>query len=271
MVLAALAATMGTGGCDWVADGADALDQRFPVVDVPPVITNRCEGGPDLNDLGTAGCAGTNLLAGSWHVEVVQYGTFAPIGTDLPLTITDHFLVHVGDRHARMRWTFCDEVQDVESSDLQFVTVVPDAIKDEPSIGPPLVDLGCDGMPAQQVVWTWGLADPAQDPLPSVEDTTGECDQDGDDHPGVTLQVEQPVSGERYLARRVTWDLSAATEAAGEWSGTLTFAVEEQSLGANPSVVGTVVQVHPAAGQTSTYRFRPTTAADCAALMATID
>lgn len=269
-VLAALAATMWTAGCDWVADGADALDQRYPVVDVPPIISSPCGGGPDLNDLGTATCGG-NALAGTWHVAVVQYGKFAPLGTDLPLTITDHFLVGVGANHARMRWTFCNEIQDVDSPDLEFKTTVPAALREAPSAGPPLVDLSCDGLPAQQVVWTWGLDDPSQDPLPSQANTAGECDQDDDGKPGVTLQVEAPIEGVRYLARRVTWDLSAATQAGGEWTGTLEFAVEEQSLGADPAMAGTVVQVNADPAKTSTYRIRPTTAADCAALMATLD
>lgn len=284
--LMALAAAAFVAGCDWVSDGADALEQRYPYDEgtprdpgvptdpgaTPDPGTPDPGNGTDATGL-TCGDAGTVPLAGTWAVEVIQYGKFAPLDTDLPLTITNHFLVDVGQDDASMRWTFCDEILVVDDNGDtdKYVTVIPDALKNAPDAGTPPIALSCLGMPAQQVVWPWGLTSPDQNPLPTADDLAGSRDQDDDGNPGVTFQVEKPVAGMRYLARRVTWNLSAAGENAGEWTGTLTFGIEESNLGADNPVLTLQVPIQPDDARTSTYRIRRTAVADCAALMSSLN
>jgi hypothetical protein len=199
---------------------------------------------------------------------------FAPLGADYDITITAWFLVDIGAADHAVRLSFCDErtLVDADGDFELFKTEVPAAARTMDYAGP-WIAAPCGTFPAQTVVWTWGMLEPDQDPIPAKPEDQGHCDQDNDGNPGVTIEVKSPLAGMRYTVRRVTLDMAAAVEiaeTAGEWGGTLEFGIEESALGASSKMLETIVPIRPREGATSTYRFRRTEAADCAALLSSL-
>jgi len=207
------------------------------------------------------------VFFGQWAVELIQHGTFSPLGSPLELTITDHFIVKTDTNG--FHWEFCDEKLLVDNNgDFDtFVTVIPDALKKAPKTGISTVTPECNRIPPQTIKWTWGLEDPNVNPLPTEDELEGHWDQDNDGNPGVTLSVESPIAGQRYLARRITFNLFDSSSGEDSWEGILDFQIEESGLGASSAMLKAVVPITQNHMKTSTYRVYRTDATDCASLM----
>lgn len=287
--LAILLAMTGWIGCGWEADGGARLQELYhPDAGAkdsgvePPADPGR-EGGPPADavpdegdrDLGGAtdlspGEVSTGSLEGTWVGRIVQQGEITPLFSPWPITTTDWLVgTATGDT---LTWRLCTEVPVVhdEDPDNDFVTRMPggtaQALRDRRPI---LLEVQGGTLKAQSVTWTWGLTDPqdAVSPLPRdgsdprVEDT----DQDG--HPGVTMEVQSPVAGRRYLVKRIRLTFPATPVSAdGVFVvGGLDYAIEEQAVGADPSPLKADTPITPKDG--SFFQFRRVSAADCQTLL----
>lgn len=270
-------------GCGWEADGGARLQELYhpdaggrdggaegpsdpgredgPGVDVVP--------GDGVGDL-SPGEVSPGSLEGAWVGRIVQQGEITPLFSPWPITTTD-WLVGTATGTA-IEWRLCTEVPVVhdEDPDNDFVTRMPDgtaqAIRERRPI---LLEVQGGTLKAQSVIWTWGLTDPqdAVSPLPRDGSDSRVEDTDQDEHPGVTMEVQSPVAGRRYLVRRVRFTFPATPVSAdGVFVvGALDYAIEEQAVGADPSPLKADTPITPKDG--SFFQFRRVSPADCQTLM----
>lgn len=217
-------------------------------------------------------------LAGTWAVRVEQLGELAPIGEVYPITTTDYFLVDVAPGATGMNLVFCNEIPVVheEEPGFDFITTTPVALREALAAVPVVLDLADAGttLPAQKVVWTWGLKDVGEnDTLPTKKDLSDRriWDQDGDGKLGVTVDVQSLMSGKRFMVKRAVWELAAGTLSGDgqRLSGTLTYRLEEKPLGGEPSALAQETPITPKDG--STYQMRRVSDTTCDALLAHVD
>jgi len=276
----------GMGSCGWEADGYSRLEeqyQRDPKAADPGAETTpdpgREDGGrdasegadtPPIDDL-SPGEVSTTSLEGSWIGRLVQQGNITPLFQEWPITTTDWFVGTATGDEITLR--LCREVPVVHDEDpeMDFVTRMPDgtalALRER---RPLRLRVQGGTLPAQTVLWTWGLADAADDTpgLPTKADDARVEDTDGDGKPGVTMEVVSPVAGFRYLVKRVRFTLSETPVSLdGVWLiGPLEYTIEEQPLGADPSSLKAVTPITPTEG--SFFVLRRVSDLDCDALMA---
>jgi hypothetical protein len=142
--------------------------------------------------------------------------TGVPVLTSVDSVQVHHVLVKVtGDGDTlTLRFKWCaDEIRNFNENDGPatnlFQIVVPDLNVDSVRV----YDLGASSVPAlsagaafdtARLVDLRGadLADPANDPLPSYKDLTGQWDQDRDGHPGMTVNATGLLSGDMYQSTR---------------------------------------------------------------------
>jgi len=240
---------------DWKSSGPDWLRDAYPAT------CSAADSGAARAD-GTLQVAASDRIAGTWAARVVQKGTIAiPSVCDAcVLTLTDLALAEVPADGGGILWRFCDQpmVVDTTPADPNDPpdpsaprSVVPPALREAGvRAWTPFESPATNRFPAHRVLWLWGLRDlpdPAADPLPDSPDAPGVFDQDHDGHPGVTIQVESPLQGERYMVRRAVWNLSEAALSADGLtaSGTLTFQVEEKAVGADNPLLTIVAPITP--------------------------
>ncbi|HOU54256.1 MAG TPA: hypothetical protein PLQ97_10045 [Myxococcota bacterium] len=288
--LVILLAMTGWIGCGWEADGGARLQELYhPDAGAKdsgvelPTDPGR-EGGPPADavpdegdrDLGVGtdlspGEVSTGSLEGTWVGRIVQQGEITPLFSPWPITTTD-WLVGTATG-GTLTWRLCTEVPVVhdEDPDNDFVTRMPDgtaqALRDRRPIR-----LAIEGgtLKAKSVIWTWGLVDPedAVSPLPKTGTDPRVEDTDQDGYPGVTMEVLSPVAGRRYLVRRVRFTFpETAVSGDGLWIvGPLTYTIEEQAVGADPSALKADTPITPQDG--SLFVFRRVSPVDCDVLMA---
>ena len=230
------------------------------------------EGGFDLSP----GDVPATGLAGLWAVRIVQLGEISPISDAYPITTPDYFLARVEPGAGQMSLTFCDEIPVVDTGDsgLAFVTSTTPALRDALGKVPVVVTLADSGasLPAQKIVWTWGLQNLAEaDPLPTSGTDAKVFDQDQDGNPGDTVLVEGLASGKRYMVKRAVWNLAAGTLSGDgtRLSGTLTYTLDEEPLGADPTMLDQKTPITPKDG--STYLLRRVGDLSCATLLQHVD
>lgn len=265
IVTGCLAASCLAAGCGWKADGAARVEQLYGKdAGAKADATTTADPGPEevaALDIQT-GDVPPDSLAGRWAVKVVQKGTIEPLGMLMNLTLVDTLVAEFSADQKTLTLTTCDEASEAYGEGMDEPTVVtatPQALKDALAKAPVEVTLPGDGtLPATDVLFVWGanLKDPAKDALPTKADDATVVDTDGDKNPGITVDVTN-MSGSRYMARRGLWHLSAAEASAdGSWlTGTLTFKIEEVSLGATSSMLETVAPITPGTdGNSYVYR-----------------
>lgn len=264
---------------DAVADVADVIDdavdtdtveadiaQDIPVADVNGDVTDEVTG-EDANVWPDVSYEG---LTGSWAVRLVSNGVMTvPMVGERPMKTTDLFLAEATESGIEM--TFCDEIIAVEpTEDFNTTTTTKAALRQ--ALAETLIPLAVTGnaVDAQEIVWEWALADTIgdNDPLPAADKDNAEVnfqnypDIDDDSHPGVTITVSlnlwgSPTVGERYMGKRVKFDLSeGAMSGDGRWiTGDMTFAVDERVLGADQVLLNNGAAVAPSTDGTL-YQFR---------------
>ena len=123
-----------------------------------------------------------------------------------------------------------------------------------------------------EVAWVWGvclnntdpgcetkeiLAHPLTDAIPTDPNDPRVWDEDGDGNFGVTVQVQNP-DGDRYMARRSLFTFQPAQLSSdGNWIvGPLTFAIDENALGATTALLLTVAPITVRTECNSVYQLR---------------
>jgi hypothetical protein len=94
------------------------------------------------------------------------------------------------------------------------------------------------GQPASELLG-WMSQDPANDALPANAQDPRVFDQDGDGHPGVTLQASGLVSGDLYIVNRTTIGLSGKIMAADHIAGLDDTSFNQVVLGATDNLIPT--------------------------------
>lgn len=253
-ILVAVVATLFLASCDWGADGPSHLRDTYPTS------CNAEDASAPVSDAQVA-TVGSDSLAGRWAMRAVQAGTFAPLNLEWDITLTDLLIVDIPSDQSGAYLVFCDQINEVDTRfddpdnpdaehPMKPETVLSQALKDANVSQYLEFDAPLDGgLPATDLLWFWGikgLDDPATDPLPDDEASPNVWDEDGDEHPGVTVRVLNPVQGDRYMVRRATWEMAAGTLSEDQlWvAGPLTtFLVEELALGATDDLLLTLAPI----------------------------
>jgi hypothetical protein len=234
--------------CGWESNGPDYLRDAYGSSCNPKDTANTLVGDAQVIDTPAAS------IAGHWAMKVTQKGTFKPVGDEWGITLTELVLVHIPADGSGVYFTFCDELMDVDTKvkndQMKPVTHIGQALKD--TLVGTMVSLNTDDLkklPKMDVLWLWGLKDmkdPATDTLP---DSPGPqvWDQDGDGNPGVTIEVEKPIPGKRYMVRRNIWHMQTGTpDKDFLWiTGDLSYKLDESAVGATNSLLKTIAPITP--------------------------
>jgi hypothetical protein len=286
--VAACAVAGGLWGCGWESDGLARLEDLFPrdvaeaaetATDVVAdeageapgdTVEDAADAAPEAT--GDATGDGGGELAGRWAFVFEQHGTLLVY----LMTISDLFVGELSADGKALELTFCKEdvlIEESPGTPSTFgQTEMPAALVSALAAGKVAIPVPGDGtFPAVQAAWTWGvqLADVFHDAMPASASDAAVRDQDGDSHPGVTVHVLSPVVGDRYMARRVIWNLGAGapTGSPAEWfQGALTFTClsaddptclcEQVPLGATNKQLETAAPIDVDAGVPSSWRMR---------------
>ncbi len=90
------------------------------------------------------------------------------------------------------------------------------------------------------------LDNPETDPLPTDAGAATVYDQDGDGHPGMTVQLKGIVSGDFYLVQRNVSSMTGIVESDDRFDGLITSATEQAYLGAsNESLLNYLPETSP--------------------------
>ncbi len=242
-------------GCgDWKADGPQYLRDTYG------------SGTSCLKDSANNGKGDVRVtttpaqsIAGRWAVEVNQHGTIAPTGETWQLYLTGLYLANIPPDGSGVYFTFCDQLMhvttppfgpDKKQNPMRPQSHIGQGLKDAMvSTWVPFSKPSLNSLPAINVLWLWGLRnmkDPWHDPLPDKGDSRI-WDQDGDGHPGVTIVVTKPLTGDRYMIRRGIWKLAKGTpDKDFLWiTGTLKFQIDQKAIGASDQLLMTVAPVTP--------------------------
>lgn len=240
--------------CDAGARDANRPRDMGPRMDVgPPDVP------PDpLEDWGDAGTGGP--LTGIFAVEVV---VLASVVVNIETRQLYRVRILQNGTHVRARIQACvidlTTIQGVAS--LAFAPAAEDAIRMHvlDFEGEYLSDANPLGAlftpPRATVVIGANLADPENDPLPTMMDPTGAVDEDMDGNPGVTIDataVVCPNAEQAYAAFRASVLLSGTIDDLDDFQGTADPAVDQQVLGySDPCLsVATTLQVTVRPGST---------------------
>lgn len=202
-------------------------------------------------------------IAGTFAGRFVQLGRMQIPGVcdDCLLTLTDLVLVQVQPALNLAFFEFCDQPMEIDTTPedptdppdpMAPSTTIPEALRKASvsSVGTFEKAPGKKTLPAMKVLWLWGvlgLKDPEHDDLPDKQDSPFVWDQDHDGNPGVTIHVNRPIEGNRYMVRRALWNLQEGSlDSSGLYiTGTLTFKVEEKALGADNQLLTMLAPITP--------------------------
>lgn len=280
-------------GCGWDVDGVDRMNEMYPKSDdgqPQDVIEDSAEqdiDSPDASGHDTEDdvvATDTNPwpdvsyegIEGRWAARLVSKADMDVTLAQTKMATSDLFIAE--GSAAGLTLTFCDEIIDVESTDIfNTTTVTKEALRNAIAETPIELTVSGTSIQAQQVVWKWAIGEDIGDeaPLPGDVNTTNYPDLDGDSHEGVTISVTfslygAETIGERYMAKRAKFDLAEGSMSEdGRWiSGTMSFAVEEKVLGADQGILKNGAAITPQTEGT-VYQFRRVDDQfDCAALVA---
>jgi len=281
------------GGCGWDVDGADRMNELYPKSDDGQPqdviedggeedVSNPDATGDDTQDdvVGTDANVWPDVsyegIEGRWAGRLVSRGKMAPIGDPVDMSTSDLFLAQ--GTEGNLTLTFCDEIIDVNPNEMfSTSTVTKQALRDAIAATPIELTATAGGIDAQKIVWRWALAASIGDDDDFPEEVTLENypDIDEDTFEGVTMSVSvvafgSPTSGERYMAKRVKFDLAAGQMSGdGRWiTGAMTYVVDEKVLGASVAMLEMGATITPETEGTL-YQFRRVDDQfDCAALVA---
>jgi len=226
-------------GCGWKADGLERLESRYGTDATESEPT--CPAASDATPEASAAPA----MSGTWAVRLVQHSLL--LGS-MPLHISDLFVGKVAADGTGIDLTFCteDSVGSDFSSKFGQTTMSDEAVHGLNKSSPVRIPLAAGALPkATRVAWQWGvnLAKPFDDALPTDKTDPRIFDQDGDGRPGLTVTVAEPA-GDRYMAKRVVWDLADGAGVGGDWVfGGLAFRIDQQVYGATSSILETVAPI----------------------------
>ena len=118
-------------------------------------------------------------------------------------------------------------------------TVVPQAFTDSiATVKREFTLIDSDGVvqffePEHVDLYGVNLANPQTDKLPEEADDPAVWDQDGDGHPGMTIQISGIIQGDFYLIQRTISSMTGPVEADDRFDGLVASATEQVYLGTN--------------------------------------
>ena len=114
------------------------------------------------------------------------------------------------------------------------------------------------------------LDSPESGPIPTDDDDPTVVDQDGDGHPGMTVQVNGVIRGEVYTAQRITRDLEGVVRDLNSIDGYIAWTMEQSTLAASSFMlnVNSTPTVDPVVEHNYFLTTRIDERQDCAAIIA---
>jgi hypothetical protein len=252
--------------CGWVANGVNRLDQLYPQPDAGIsngagcLLPNMPDGGPP--GVPANGCLG--LLNGQWAARFVQLGIVSPpVIPPSNLITSDLFLVRLSEDRAALEMQFCGEenilTDPMTGAPVMLgVNTTPQALINGVGAVPVVIPLDGGSLPTTPVpvLWGWEPADggnSSTDPLPDDAGDPRVYDEDGDNNPGVTIHVLDPV-GNIYIVRRDLYTMGVGATAGGWITGPLLFDIKENILGADNPTLAASAPITPRNQCTSVYQ-----------------
>jgi hypothetical protein len=230
------------------------------------------DSGP-MEDVPSTGLSFVGTWAQIQHSETV---TDSPLGGDtINTTIHTLHLVEVteeADGTLKAHHSICD-IQ-AESDFIQTETIIPAAYINalEPYSRSVDFNWSTKEFTAERVTEVKGciLDDPENDDLPTSDSDPRVIDQDGDGHPGMTIQISGLINGDLYVVER-NWTLLEGTIVNDtRVEGLLSWGVEQNKLGTSNVLLSMDISswVDPDPNKSSFEMIRANDGADCAALSA---
>jgi|GEM_PF-2416852 len=249
-------------GCDWESSGPQRLRDAYG--------TSCFEEDGKQKDANLGEITPQDDIAGTYAMLVVQNAKLetalaCPPDNRCDLEIRDFLLARVPAERQAIYMEFCDQKTTVTGGKLNpesritqglreahiFVVKEFGKVADKDRI--PLLD---------GIVWLWGvkdLVDIAKDPLPDEPSDEHVFDQDNDGKPGVTVEVTEPLEGERYMVRRAIWNLGEGKlqQDGMTIKGVLrSFIIEEKAIGADPPMLKQPSSIEQATDKQSIFMLK---------------
>ena len=182
-------------------------------------------------------------LSGTWVARVVGSLHVNALGKDLYPQNVFYILTTISqfgtDIVADGR--YCDRTE-IDAPDALVPVITPDkwAHTEKPINRPGSFVPGSDGVrilnfPTLVEIAGAVLASPATEPLPTDPLDTRVIDEDGDGHPGITVNLSGIAPGSLYSVQKQTTSIVAIPVASDRLEGVLTFTSSQVVLDSNPS------------------------------------
>lgn len=184
-------------------------------------------------------------LSGTWVARVVGTQHVQAIGTNLYPKSVFYILMTVSQAGTTVAadGRYCDRTE-IDQPGTLVPVIIPDkwAHTEKPVYRTGTFAPGIDGVPVlsfPNVTEVAGavLASPDTDPLPTDPTDPRVIDEDGDGHPGITVNLSGIAPGSLYSVQRQITSVVAVAVAPDRFEGALTFASSQVVLDSNPTTL----------------------------------
>ena len=186
--------------------------------------------------------ANVTNLSGTWVARVVGTLQVSALGTTLHPQNVFYILTTVSQSGSDIvaDGRYCDRTE-IDDKGTLVPVIIPDkwAHTEKPIHRSGSYSRGQDGVPVlnfPDLVEVAGavLASSATDPLPTDPSDPRLIDEDGDGHPGITVNLSGIAPGSLYSVQRQTTSVVAVAVASDRLEGSLTFASSQVVVDSNP-------------------------------------
>jgi len=184
-------------------------------------------------------------LSGTWVARVVGSLQVSALGTTLHPQNVFYILTTISQSGSSViaDGRYCDRTE-IDDKGTLVPVIIPDkwAHTEKPVHRNGSYSPGNDGVPVlnfPELVEVAGavLASPSTDPLPTDPADPRLLDEDGDGHPGITVNLSGIAPGSLYSVQRQTTSVVAVAVAPDRLEGALTFSSSQVVVDSNPSTL----------------------------------
>ena len=234
--LAVMVAGCGSSGGGSTPD-AQVVEAAVNQQEAAAVPSPYCTANPAL--------ASVTDLSGTWVARVVGSQHVSAIGTNLYPKSVFYILTTISQSGTAViaDGRYCDRTE-IDPPGTLVPVIIPDkwAHTEKPLYRTGTFGPGSDGVPVlnfrdKTEVAGAVLASPDTDPLPTKPSDLTVIDEDGDGHPGITINLSGIAPGSLYSVQKQTTSIIAVPVTADRFEGVLTFTSSQVVLDSNPTTL----------------------------------